>query len=150
MVRATRGVAEGEWFFEIKITHLGPTGHCRLGWATENGDLQAPVGYDGFSYGYRDLEGSKVHRALRERYGEEGYGEGDVIGFYISLPDGGKFVPERRLHCLDWYKAGRGLGSTEKKEEEGPKVVPGEFLFLIFSWNVYWYAYFSSLLHWLW
>ena len=28
------------------------------------------VGYDRHSYGYRDLEGCKVHQALREPYGE--------------------------------------------------------------------------------
>ncbi|KAK4408283.1 protein TRAUCO [Sesamum angolense] len=56
------------------------------------GDLQAPVGYDGNSFGYRDIDGSKVHKALREKYGEEGYKEGDVIGFYINLPDGGSYA----------------------------------------------------------
>ncbi|CAL9154133.1 unnamed protein product [Musa hybrid cultivar] len=47
MVRATRGVQEGAWYFEIKVVRLGETGHTRLGWTTEKGDLQAPVGYDG-------------------------------------------------------------------------------------------------------
>ena len=28
------------------------------------------VGYDQHGYAYRDLEGSKVHKALREDYGE--------------------------------------------------------------------------------
>ena len=85
MVRATRGVCEGAWYFEIKVVTLGETGHTRLGWSTEKGDLQAPVGYDGNSFGYRDIDGSKVHKALREKYGEEGYKEGDVIGFYINF-----------------------------------------------------------------
>ena len=31
--------------------------------------MQAPVGNDDFSFGYRDLEGSKVHKGLREAYG---------------------------------------------------------------------------------
>ncbi len=51
------------------MTHLGATGHCRLGWSTKKGELQAPVGYDEHSLAYRDLEGSKVHKALREDYG---------------------------------------------------------------------------------
>jgi Set1/Ash2 histone methyltransferase complex subunit ASH2 len=29
-----------------------------------------------------------VHKAWREKYAHERYGEGDVLGFYISLPDG--------------------------------------------------------------
>jgi len=47
------------------------------------------VGYDEFSFGYRDLEGSKVHKALREDYGKA-YKEGDVIGCFIHMPEGGR------------------------------------------------------------
>lgn len=85
MVRATRGVVEGAWYFEIYVDRLGDTGHTRLGWSTRRGDLQAPVGYDAHSYSYRDLDGCKVHSALREGYGDA-YNEKDVIGFYINLP----------------------------------------------------------------
>ncbi len=53
----------------MRLDHLGPSGHARLGWAMRRGDLQGPVGYDEHSLGYRDLEGCKVHRALREPYG---------------------------------------------------------------------------------
>ncbi|KAJ6833371.1 protein TRAUCO-like [Iris pallida] len=122
MVRATRGVLAGHWYFEIKVLRLGPTGHARLGWATEKGDLQAPVGYDGSSYGYRDVDGSRVHRAQRERYGAEGYGEGDVIGFYLGMPDGERYAP--RPPHLVWYKGQRYMYNTDGKDES-PKVVPG-------------------------
>ncbi|XP_022960791.1 protein TRAUCO-like [Cucurbita moschata] len=122
MVRATRGVEEGAWYFEIKVVSLGETGHTRLGWSTEKGDLQAPVGYDGNSFGYRDIDGSKVHKALREKYGEEGYKEGDIIGFYINLPDGALYAP-KPPHFV-WYKGQRYICAPEGKEEP-PKVVPG-------------------------
>lgn len=122
MVRATRGVVEGAWYFEIKVVKLGETGHTRLGWSTEKGDLQAPVGYDGNSFGYRDLDGSKVHKALREKYGEEGYREGDVIGFYINLPEGASFAP--MPPHLVWYKGQRYVCAPDAKEDP-PKVVPG-------------------------
>ncbi|KAM7277601.1 hypothetical protein ACFE04_004735 [Oxalis oulophora] len=122
MVRATRGVVEGAWYFEIKLESLGETGHTRLGWSTEKGDLQAPVGYDGNSFGYRDIDGSKVHKALREKYGEEGYKEGDVIGCYINLPKGGNYAP-KQPHLV-WYKGQRYAYSNEPKEEP-PKIVPG-------------------------
>ncbi|KAL8034784.1 hypothetical protein ABFX02_12G052600 [Erythranthe guttata] len=122
MVRATRGVVEGAWYFEIKVVRLGETGHTRLGWSTDKGDLQAPVGYDGNSFGYRDIDGSKVHKALREKYGGEGYKEGDVIGFYINLPDGGAYAPNPR--CLVWHK-GHWYVSAPDAKEEPPKVVPG-------------------------
>ncbi|XVF19304.1 hypothetical protein REPUB_Repub11eG0098900 [Reevesia pubescens] len=122
MVRATRGVVEGAWYFEIKVVKLGETGHTRLGWSTEKGDLQAPVGYDANSFGYRDIDGSKVHKALREKYGEEGYKEGDVIGFYINLPEGGSFASKPPHLVL--YKGQRYVCAPDAKEEP-PKVVPG-------------------------
>ncbi|XP_022898981.1 protein TRAUCO-like [Olea europaea var. sylvestris] len=122
MVRATRGAEEGAWYFEIKVVHLGETGHTRLGWSTDKGDLQAPVGYDGNSFGYRDIDGSKVHKALREKYGEEGYKEGDVIGFYINLPDGGSYAPDPPRMVL--YKGQRYVCAPNPKEDP-PKVVPG-------------------------
>ncbi|KAF5735804.1 protein TRAUCO [Tripterygium wilfordii] len=125
MVRATRGVSEGAWYFEIKVVNLGPTGHTRLGWTTEKGDLQAPVGYDGNSFGYRDMDGSKVHKALREKYGEEGYKEGDVIGLYINLPDGNLYAP--KPPHLVMYKAQRYYVAPDVKEDP-PKVVPGSEL----------------------
>lgn len=122
MVRATRGVMEGAWYFEIKVVNLGETGHTRLGWCTEKGDLQAPVGYDGNSFGYRDIDGSKVHKALREKYGEEGYKEGDVIGFYINLPEGSVYAP--KPPNLVWFKGQRYVCAPDAKEDP-PKVVPG-------------------------
>ena len=68
--------------------------------------LQAPVGYDEHSFGYRDLEGSKVHKALREEYGRA-YKEGDVIGCYIHMPEGGRRLEKSKavspllphVHC---------------------------------------------------
>ncbi|GAV67898.1 SPRY domain-containing protein [Cephalotus follicularis] len=122
MVRATRGVVEGAWYFEIKVERLGETGHTRLGWSTEKGDLQAPVGYDGYSFGYRDIDGSKLHKALREKYGEEGYKEGDVIGFYVNLPEGGKYAPKAPHLVL--YKGQRYVCAPDAKEDP-PKVVHG-------------------------
>ncbi|KFK35848.1 hypothetical protein AALP_AA4G044800 [Arabis alpina] len=122
MVRATRGAIDGAWYFEIKVVNLGETGHTRLGWSTDKGDLQAPVGYDGNSFGFRDIDGCKIHKALREKYGEEGYKEGDVIGFYINLPDGESFAPKPPHYV--WYKGQRYVCAPDVKEEP-PQVVPG-------------------------
>ncbi|CAL5433967.1 unnamed protein product [Camellia sinensis] len=107
MVRATRGVMKGVWYFEIKVVKLDETGHTRLGWSMKKGDLQAPVRYDANSYGYRDIDGCKIHKALREKYGEEGYVEGDVIGFYVNLSDGNLYAP--KAPHLVWYKGQREL-----------------------------------------
>jgi hypothetical protein len=62
-------------------------GHVRLGWSMRTGDLQAPVGYDKWSYGIRDIMGSKIHCSKREdHWGGEGFGPGDVVGCAICLP----------------------------------------------------------------
>ena len=65
MVRATRGVAAGAWYFEVRVVHLGATGHTRLGWVTNRADLQTPVGYDAYGFGYRDIDGGMVPRCTR-------------------------------------------------------------------------------------
>lgn len=122
MVRATRGVVKGAWYYEIKLETLGETGHVRLGWSTEKGDLQAPVGYDGNSFGYRDIDGSKIHKAMREKYRGGGYVEGDVIGFYINLPDGDLYAPKNTNWV--WYK-GHKYACPANGKEDSNKVVPG-------------------------
>lgn len=44
--------------------------HTRIGWSTERGDLEVPVGFDRFSYGYRDVEGTKFNQSLPTPYGQ--------------------------------------------------------------------------------
>ncbi|KAI3670716.1 hypothetical protein L1987_87710 [Smallanthus sonchifolius] len=55
-----------------------------------------------------DIDGSKVQKALREKCGEEGYVEGDVIRLCINLPDGNLYATK--------YKGTR-IDNTVKKEE---------------------------------
>ena len=47
--------------------------------------LDVPVGFDGYSYGLRDVTGQKVHMS-RPRPFMSSFGTGDVIGMHISLP----------------------------------------------------------------
>jgi len=61
-------------------------GHVRIGWSMRTGDLNAPVGYDRWSYGLRDIMGSRIHASRREdHWGGLPFGPGDVVGFAISL-----------------------------------------------------------------
>ena len=78
MVRATHGVHTGSNYFEVEILKPSETGfvnvddsgeplptpHVRIGWSTRQGELQAPVGFDSHSYGYRDEAGKKDGQAL--------------------------------------------------------------------------------------
>jgi hypothetical protein len=63
-------------------------GHLRMGWSMRTGELQAPVGYDQWSYAYRNISGSRIHNSQREdKWGGQSFGPGDIIGFAISLVD---------------------------------------------------------------
>jgi len=83
---ATHGVSGGAFYFEVKVAALGETGHARLGWMSKTGEVNAPVGFDGRGYGYKDIRGEKVHEGVTSEYGEA-FGEGDVIGCYVFIDE---------------------------------------------------------------
>ncbi|EIW60833.1 uncharacterized protein TRAVEDRAFT_71103 [Trametes versicolor FP-101664 SS1] len=101
--RCNAPVREGRWYMEVKV-EIGagdkPPGlkraegsHVRLGWARREAALNAPAGYDGYSYAVRDKTGEKVHLSRPRPYGRP-FRTGDVVGMYICLPPRRK--PERR------------------------------------------------------
>jgi hypothetical protein len=60
MVRATHGVHRGSYYWEMEVLHpLDDSENCnvRVGWSTRQGELQAPVGFDQYSFSYRDRNG---------------------------------------------------------------------------------------------
>ncbi|KAL5018512.1 hypothetical protein ScPMuIL_004234 [Solemya velum] len=87
MVRATHGVHHGGWYFEVSVDEMPTDTATRIGWSQALGNLQAPCGYDKFSYSWRSRKGTRFHQSRGKHFSEGGYGEGDVIGFYIYLPE---------------------------------------------------------------
>jgi COMPASS component BRE2 len=102
MCKANVAVREGRWYWECRILRgtvresaggqdeeqAKDHGHVRVGWARREAALDAPVGFDAYSYGIRDVEGQKVHMSRPKDFfpaGEE-LVEGDVIGLEIQLP----------------------------------------------------------------
>ncbi|KAJ3410796.1 Set1/Ash2 histone methyltransferase complex subunit ASH2 [Chytridiales sp. JEL 0842] len=90
MAKASHGVYDGNWYFEITFQSNGK-GHTRVGWSQISGDLQAPCGYDHFSYSFRDSPGTLFHESNPVQDDSvaayaEGFGEGDVLGVAILLP----------------------------------------------------------------
>ncbi|KAI2611973.1 hypothetical protein GGR54DRAFT_616665 [Hypoxylon sp. NC1633] len=96
--RANVAVRQGRWYWECKITRgtirssadgtVESHGHVRIGFARREASLDAPVGFDAYSYGIRDVQGQKVHMSRPKDFfppGEE-IKEGDVIGLEIQLP----------------------------------------------------------------
>ncbi|RPA79631.1 hypothetical protein BJ508DRAFT_415781 [Ascobolus immersus RN42] len=89
MARANVGVREGKWYFECKILsgyNKGGTGNVRVGWARREAPLDAPVGFDGYSYGIRDIEGQKMHLSRPKPFMNESVETGDILGLEIYLP----------------------------------------------------------------
>ena len=100
MAKANVGVRQGRWYWECRITsgipkrkrsdsHTEePRGHVRMGWARREATLDAPVGFDAYSYGIRDVAGQKVFMSRPKDFFPPGVDirEGDVIGLEINLP----------------------------------------------------------------
>ncbi|KAH8172802.1 set1 complex component ash2 [Sarocladium implicatum] len=99
MARANVAVREGRWYWECRITNgirkpkdgetkIEGGKHVRMGWARREASLDAPVGFDAYSYGIRDVSGEKVYMSRPKDFFPPGEGirEGDVIGLEIQLP----------------------------------------------------------------
>lgn len=102
MAKANVGVRQGRWYWECKVTsgipkrkrsdahgtEESPRGHVRMGWARREASLDAPVGFDAYSYGLRDVQGQKVYMSRPKDFfpAGEDIREGDVIGLEINLP----------------------------------------------------------------
>uniref|UniRef100_A0A8C4QHN1 Ash2 like, histone lysine methyltransferase complex subunit n=1 Tax=Eptatretus burgeri TaxID=7764 RepID=A0A8C4QHN1_EPTBU len=85
MVRASHYVHKGVCFYEISIDSMPPDSAARIGWSQSLGNLQAPLGFDKFSYSWRSRKGTKFHQSRGLHYAKQGYGEGDTVGCMIYL-----------------------------------------------------------------
>jgi hypothetical protein len=87
LARASHPAVAGRFYFEVQFLADSPAdSHIRVGFATQKADPQAPVGYDGFGYGIRDVDTAIVHRARRRPFAGRQVQRGDVIGCLIDLP----------------------------------------------------------------
>ncbi|ODQ80811.1 hypothetical protein BABINDRAFT_35007 [Babjeviella inositovora NRRL Y-12698] len=87
--RANVCVREGAWYFEYKIGQANEKlckAHVRIGIGRKEASLDAPVGFDGYSYGLRDATGQKVHLSRPSEFMKPGFKTGDVIGILVELP----------------------------------------------------------------
>ncbi|KAG0417236.1 hypothetical protein HPB47_005771 [Ixodes persulcatus] len=102
MIRATHGVEEGSWYFEVSIEDMPENSATRIGWSQALANLQAPLGYDRFGYSWRSRKGTRFHESRGYHYSDEGYGAGDTLGFLIQLPRSKE--KEGRLILPDAFK----------------------------------------------
>lgn len=122
--RSNVGVREGKWYFEYDILNANKDSdksHVRIGIARKEASLEAPVGFDGYGYGLRDLNGQKITLSRPKPYMEndEGFTSGDTIGFLIELPS----LEEQRKHNEQFAKE---LHQTSKKRKRAGQAAAEE------------------------
>ncbi|KAK4540981.1 hypothetical protein LTR36_008350 [Oleoguttula mirabilis] len=123
MVRSNVCAREGTLYYEVKIHRgvptegpaeqavNGPQPHVRFGFARREAPLDAPVGFDGYSYGISDIRFEPMHRSRPAKFfhpkkgkakgakaaaaaptpvtlapDDQNVKEGDVIGLELQLP----------------------------------------------------------------
>lgn len=92
--RCNVAMKEGNHYFEYEILNgnndtskdNGIEAHVRIGIGRKELALDAPVGFDGYGYGLRDLNGQKITLSRPQDFMKEGFKTGDVIGFVVELP----------------------------------------------------------------
>lgn len=128
MARATHGVLHGSWYFEVIVSNMPNVPNksaLRIGWAQHLANLQAPCGYDKFSYSWRSRKGTVFHESIGKSYSRQidtenenknsGYGAGDVLGFYINLPlENKKTLLRENLKKMNVVKSKNHLYFEEK------------------------------------
>lgn len=84
--KANVGAREGTFYYEVKIvegipadltkeeiqTTPAPLPHIRAGWARRESPLDAPVGFDGYSYGITDTKLEPMHRSRPSKFLDDG------------------------------------------------------------------------------
>ncbi|CAK9441558.1 uncharacterized protein LODBEIA_P54260 [Lodderomyces beijingensis] len=134
--RANVGIRQGSYYFECKIvnananadsanadSNANDSAHVRIGLAKREASLEAPVGYDGYGYGLRDIDGYLVFTSRRKNVCiEGGFTTGDVVGFLVELPSLKeqklqleRYVEEKRSEMPADYRVKRR--KTKKKTE---------------------------------
>lgn len=101
-IRSNVGVREGHWYMEFNIGNCNESegsdsSHVRLGVGRKELSLEAPVGYDGYGYGLRDICGSKLTLSRPQPYMSESFTTNDTIGLLIELPK----LSDHRTHFQD-------------------------------------------------
>ncbi|KGU05231.1 compass component bre2 [Candida albicans P87] len=110
-------IREGTYYFEFKILNSNEKSHVRIGVGRKEASLEAPVGFDGYSYGLRDVDGQFMTISRRQKLCiENGFKTGDVIGFLIQLPS-----LEEHRRALEEFVAEKSQLQPEQKLKKRKK-----------------------------
>ncbi|GEQ67301.1 hypothetical protein JCM33374_g965 [Metschnikowia sp. JCM 33374] len=125
--RCNVAMREGKHYFEYDIINANnpdDKAHVRVGIGRKESALDAPVGFDGYGYGLRDLNGQKVTLSRPQEFMSEGFSSGDTIGFLVELPP----LERQRAGNVEFLKEFRNkhpkkskLTQAAKEEEDEEK-----------------------------
>lgn len=118
--KANHGVYKGRWYYEVDILKMPLGSNARIGWSQISGDLQAPCGYDCFSYSFRADPGSYFHCSVGKE-ATRGFSESDVVGVLIELPEPNK----KQLEILEKWKWKEGSYVKLRRPLPLPKTLNG-------------------------
>ncbi|SGZ46938.1 CIC11C00000004707 [Sungouiella intermedia] len=116
--RSNIGIREGKHYFEFDIVNANnesDKSHVRVGIARKEAALEAPVGFDGYGYGLRDLTGQKITLSRPKPFMPEsmnGFSSGDTIGMLVELPP----LEVQRAQCAEFA---REFQNSRKKKRRG-------------------------------
>ncbi len=99
--------------------------HNSISSSSFSGNLQAPCGYDKFSYSIRSRMGTVFHDSRGKHYADGGYAKGDVIGCLIHLPKAPRadlFPSLNSTSTASFFKPPTGKGA--KGESKGKLDAP--------------------------
>lgn len=119
LVRTNVGVREGSYFCEFVIVNANNAGdrsHVRIGFGRREAALEAPVGFDGYGYGLRDVNGQRVTLSRPRDFGSA-FLSGDVIGMKIELPP----LRQHREHVARFVEHQRARAPAAEARKKRPK-----------------------------
>lgn len=123
----------GKYYWEIEFTEAKQKeSHIRIGIATIDADMEAPVGFDKEGYAVRDL-GSTYHDA--EKTAAEPFGVGDVVGLGFESHD-----DDEKLASLHYWINGEYKGIAFNDIDATKKWYPAVSIY----YNAVVTGYFSS------
>lgn len=149
--RANVCAREGSLYYEVKIVkgipqqplpsdpNAGPQPHVRMGWTRREAPQDAPIGFDGYSYGITDARVDTMHRSRPGKFltskskaksakppaqtnnitPTDPLREGEVIGLLITLPP----LPLHRKVVAGTYNPAVDFSSTPDPNAPPPDIV---------------------------
>jgi len=128
--RSNIGIRGGKYYFEFNIVSANDSdtkGHARIGVARKEASLEAPVGFDGYSYGLRDVQGEMMTLSRpKVSHVENGFTTGDTIGMLVDLPpieEHRKDVEEFAKSHSDHKNSTKGESVKKKRKTKKPEEI---------------------------